>query len=236
MASPGVGGREAELERRLRELEAELEALVAGISHGLAAPLQVVSGFAVMLIDEHAEELPEAARRAMSVMKNGADDASRLLDALSAYSRVCRHELRPVRVEPAELARAALAGLDREPSAEVRIEELPPCRADPQLLQELYGLLLSNALEFSRSREHAVVEVGHANGAYFVRDNGVGFDAADADRPFAIFSHLHSREEYAGAGAGLAVARRIVQRHAGRIWAESRPGEGAIFRFTFGDV
>jgi len=113
---------------------------------------------------------------------------------------------------------------------------LPPAEGDRMLLKQVWLNLLGNAHKFTRGRQPARIEVGSEAGAagpvYFVRDNGAGFDQPNAHRLFGVFQRFHSAEEFEGTGVGLAIVARIVERHGGRIWADSRPGEGAVFRFT----
>jgi light-regulated signal transduction histidine kinase (bacteriophytochrome) len=122
---------------------------------------------------------------------------------------------------------------------ELQMDPLPECLADAALLRQVFVNLLGNALKYSRKREQSHIQVGSqpANGAaadpvYFVRDNGVGFDATYSNKLFGVFQRLHRPEEYEGTGVGLAIVARIVQRHGGRVWAESKLNEGAVFFFT----
>jgi light-regulated signal transduction histidine kinase (bacteriophytochrome) len=115
---------------------------------------------------------------------------------------------------------------------------MPPCEADPALLKQVYANLLSNALKFTRRRgDDATIDVGCETGerpAYFVKDNGVGFDMRYADKLFGVFQRLHRAEDYEGTGVGLAIVERIVSRHGGRVWADAGPDRGACFYFTIG--
>jgi light-regulated signal transduction histidine kinase (bacteriophytochrome) len=118
--------------------------------------------------------------------------------------------------------------------AEFRVGSLPGCHGDPVLLRQVWQNLIGNAVKYSRGREAPVVEIGHdaAAGAYFVRDNGAGFDMQYADKLFGVFERLHSQTEFEGTGIGLASVRRILERHGGRIWAQGSVGEGATFWFS----
>jgi light-regulated signal transduction histidine kinase (bacteriophytochrome) len=123
---------------------------------------------------------------------------------------------------------------------EIRIDNLPPCYADPGLLKQVFANLLGNAVKFTRDRDPAYIEVGceQAQGlqVYFVRDNGVGFDMRYADKLFGVFQRLHQADEYEGAGVGLAIVQRIIHRHGGKVWAEALEGKGATFYFTLQEV
>lgn len=119
---------------------------------------------------------------------------------------------------------------------DLRIADLPPCQAEPALLKQVWVNLLSNALKYTGKREAALVEVGCAmekgRNAYFVRDNGAGFDMKYANKLFGVFQRLHRAEDYEGTGVGLAIVQRIIHRHGGRVWAESAVNSGATFYFT----
>jgi light-regulated signal transduction histidine kinase (bacteriophytochrome) len=120
---------------------------------------------------------------------------------------------------------------------EIAIGSMPAAQGDPEHLREVWEALVDNALKFTRRTAAARIEIGHEpeTGAWFVRDNGAGFDTERAGRLFMLFQRLHSADDYPGGGVGLALARRIVERHGGRMWAEARPDEGATFRFTLPD-
>ena len=165
-----------------------------------------------------------------------------MIDDLLVLSRLGRQTVKEQTVDPAEVARRAFAGLNGAFSAGlagVHIDDLPFCRADPILLQQVFTNLLSNALKFSRGRDDPQIEVGwrrdlddlHSH-TYFVKDNGVGFDMQYADKLFRVFQRLHSQGEYEGTGVGLAIVQRILHRHGGRVWAEGEVGKGATFYFT----
>jgi light-regulated signal transduction histidine kinase (bacteriophytochrome) len=126
------------------------------------------------------------------------------------------------------------AAQPKERDVRIRFGPLPACQADPALLRQVFVNLLSNALKYTRKREHAEIEVGWdaAAGAYFVKDNGAGFDMQHADKLFGVFQRLHRAEEYEGTGVGLAIVQRIVLRHGGRVWAQAAVDQGATFSFT----
>jgi light-regulated signal transduction histidine kinase (bacteriophytochrome) len=174
-------------------------------------------------------------------MRDNAQHMGQLIDDLLAFSRLSRQPLSKQPVVPAELVQQALHDLramQEERHIDWRIGALPPCQADPVLLKQVLVNLLSNALKFTSQRQVAVIEVGcrEAEGehVYFVKDNGVGFNMAYADKLFGVFQRLHRAEEYEGTGVGLAIVQRIIHRHGGRIWAEAVVNQGATFFFTLG--
>jgi signal transduction histidine kinase len=235
-----------ELEQRVIErtaqLEAanrELEAFSYSISHDLRAPLRAINGFARILLEEHASDLGEEAQEYCQFMRDNAQLMGQLIDDLLAFSRLSRQALSKQPVTPVDLVRQALNDLraiQEDRRVDIRIGVLPDCQADPVLLKQVFVNLLSNALKFTSQRQVAVIEVGsrHDDGetVYFVKDNGVGFNMAYADKLFGVFQRLHPAEDYEGTGVGLAIAQRIIHRHGGRIWAEAVVNQGATFSFT----
>lgn len=238
----------AELEkrvaRRTEQLEAanrELEAFAYSVSHDLRAPLRAMDGFSRILMNEYAEDLPERATHYLGRIRENAQEMGDLIAGLLAFSRLTREALHVQTVDPAAIARRALDTLADELEGReiaIHVEDMPPCEADPRLLQQVFANLLENALKYTRTRSKAQIRVGAADhdgqAAYVVEDNGVGFDMAYADKLFGVFQRLHRAEEFEGTGIGLAIVQRIVRRHGGRVWAEAEKGEGAAFYFTLG--
>ena len=236
----------AQLEERVRqrtaaleEKSAELEAFAYSVSHDLRAPLRAVDGFARILEEEHGAALDAEGRRVVGVIRDGARRMGELIEAILRLSRVGRQQLRTTDVDLETLVRAAWSRLvpdGSRPPATLRVGPLPRTRGDVALLTQAVENLLSNALKFSATRAERIVEVGSIpdgdGPAYFVRDNGVGFDPAYAHKLFGVFQRLHAADEFDGTGIGLALVHRIVSRHGGRIRAESAPGSGATFLFT----
>jgi PAS domain S-box-containing protein len=233
-----VAARTAELAlqtEQLRAANAELEAFSYSVSHDLRAPLRAVDGFARMLELDHAPHLDETGRRYVARVRAGAQTMGDLIDGLLAFSRLQRQELTYEEVRLDVLVAEVWDELapDREGRrVELEVGHLPFAMGDRRLLRQVVANLLHNALKYTRGRETAIVTVGHGNGAYFVKDNGAGFDPRYADRLFQVFQRLHRAEDYEGTGVGLALASRIVLRHGGRIWAEGAVDGGATFHFT----
>jgi len=231
-----------ELERRVRERTAELEAanremeaFTYSVSHDLRAPLRAVDGYTRILMEDYGKLLDREGQRICGVISDSARDMGRLIDSLLSLSRLSRQEMRRIEVDMAALAESVYRETTG-PAERVRIDfqvaSLPPAQGDPALLRQVWVNLLGNAVKFSRRQEQARIEVGWTKGAYFVRDNGAGFDMAYAGKLFGVFQRLHSAREFEGTGAGLAIAQRIVHRHGGRIWGEGEVGKGATFFFT----
>jgi PAS domain S-box-containing protein len=232
--------------RRAREAteaaNRELEAFNSSVAHDLRAPLRGIAGFSQILLEEHSKALDAEAQRYLRRVREAAKEMGRLIDSLLALGRVTQTSLRSQRVDLSELARATAARLkEAEPERNVEfvIGDGLAEDGDGALLGAAIENLLSNAWKFTRKQPNARVEFGATREggrtAYFVRDNGAGFDMAFASKLFGVFQRLHSAREYEGTGVGLATVQRIVQRHGGRVWAEGKVGEGACFHFTFGD-
>jgi PAS domain S-box-containing protein len=221
----------------LRRANKELEAFTYSVSHDLRAPLRAVDGFTDLLIGEYGSQMPEDARELLSSIKAGSQRMGHLIQDLLNLSRIDRQSMTPTRVNVANLAREVFEERrtqrpDRD--IEFRLGELPDCMGDLFLLRQVFGNLLSNAIKFTGTRTKAVIEVGYdtKKGAYFVRDNGVGFDMRYADKLFGVFQRLHSEEQFPGTGVGLSIVKRIIQRHGGTIRAESAVDQGTTFYFT----
>lgn len=237
---------EARIALRTAQLEAanaELESFSYSVSHDLRAPLRSIKGFTQMLMEDHGERFDEAARQHMSRVCAATDRMSRLIDDLLALARVSRSELRRERVDLGAVARGVVEELrERDPARAVQVvvEEGLIVDADPRLLEVVLENLIGNAWKFTARKPAATIEVGSApcNGdgppgrAYYVRDDGAGFDMTYAGKLFSPFQRLHGIHEFDGAGVGLATVKRVIGRHGGRVWAEAEPDRGATFYFT----
>ncbi len=238
---------------QLEDANKELEAFSYSVSHDLRAPLRAMSGFSNILTEEYQAQMPPEASRYLGQIAQNASQMGALIDDLLRFARLSRQPLDRQAVAMDKLVRQALEELDAEQEGrqvEINIGELPECRADPALLKQVWVNLLSNALKFTRRRQSAKIEVGwlprpalasprtkgkgDESGAYFVRDNGVGFDMQYAHKLFGVFQRLHRTEDYEGTGVGLAIVQRVVHRHGGRAWAEAKVDKGATFYFTLG--
>jgi signal transduction histidine kinase len=214
----------------------ELESFTYSVSHDLRAPLRAVDGYARMLQEDYAERLDDEGRRLLSVVRESAGRMGRLIDDLLAFSRLGRREPVKHAVDMAALAREVAEELRAGGSARIEIDGLPAAQADRALMRQVWANLIGNALKYSGKRADPRVEVGGAaNGTeniYWVRDNGVGFDMRYVGKLFGVFQRLHGNDEFEGTGVGLAIVQRVVARHGGRVWAESKPAGGACFQFS----
>jgi signal transduction histidine kinase len=238
----------ATLERRVRERTAELEvanleleAFSYSVSHDLRQPLRAISGFAQVLLDEYADVLDERAHGYLARVRDGGVRMGQVIDDLLTLSRVTRSELHKARVDLSAVARAVVAELaESEPgrSVAVDVDDAMVVAGDANLLRIALGNLIGNAWKFTARAPAAMIHVGSCEQegatAYFVRDNGVGFDMEFAEKLFHAFERLHDARDFPGSGVGLAIVDRVVGRHGGQVWAESTPGQGATFYFTLG--
>ncbi|MBI2769380.1 MAG: PAS domain S-box protein [Burkholderiales bacterium] len=227
------------IELALRSSNQELEAFSYSVSHDLRAPLGAIGGFSRALSHklDSLEVADERASHYLARIQAGVEKMEELIDALLGLAKVVRAPLHYGEVRLGAMAREILEGLrEGEPQRRVRlaVEDELLAQGDSRLLRAVMENLLGNAWKFTSKRDEAFIEVGQLDdsGIFFVRDNGVGFDMAYADKLFGAFQRLHTDAEFPGTGIGLATVRRIVGRHQGRVWAESVPGKGTAFFFT----
>jgi PAS domain S-box-containing protein len=243
-----IGRRTTEHERRLaergaavRELGGDLDALIGGLAHEARGPLRQLDGYAALLLESGA---PDATgRHAAGRVREAVVRLSATVDALVQVARVGRHELMRTPVALGELAGEVVAQSEsrqQSRSIEWRVGDLPTVQADPTLLKLALQHLVSNAVKFTAHSPHPRIEIlpvmGDGEAGLAVRDNGVGFEPSQSDRLFGLFQRLHRPDEFEGSGLGLALVRRVVEKHGGRVWAEGVPGGGATFYLTLGSV
>jgi signal transduction histidine kinase len=236
----------ADMEKRVAERTSalvaankELEAFTYSVSHDLRAPLRAIDGFSRAVLEDYGDTLDAEGQRLLGVVRTNTQRMSALIDDLLSFSRVGRQEIRHSGVDMEALARLVfeeqVSGTKRE-NVEFILGRLPEASGDPALLKQVWANLLSNARKYSAGRRPAVIEVqGAVEGGeaqYHITDNGVGFDPRYTHKLFGVFQRLHTATEFEGTGAGLAIVKRIVVRHGGRVWAEGRLNEGASFHFA----
>lgn len=234
----------AELEKRVKERTAELEAtnrelesFSYSVSHDLRAPLRAITGFSDILEEEDGLVLSDTGKKALNTIQQNAKRMGVLIDDLLKFSRLARQPLAKTTIDTRALLDRILASEEfKNQKATVTVEELLPVEADHNLLQQVWINLISNALKYSSKKEQPVVEIGSYRKedeiTFFVKDNGAGFDMNYADKLFGTFQRLHKASEFEGTGVGLALSQRILTRHGGRIWAEAKVNEGAMFYFA----
>ncbi len=231
-----------QLSQRSSQLEVafqELEAFSYSVSHDLRAPLRHISGYIELLEKNTATLVDEKGRRYMHIIQESTQRMGLLIDELLAFSRFSRTEMHHIEIDLNQLLHEVIADFETELTEreiEWRIHPLPLVQGDRSLLRLVFNNLISNALKFSRTRPRAIIEIGCSDKqnetVFFIRDNGTGFDMQFVGQLFGVFKRLHKNSEFEGIGIGLANVRRIIQRHAGRTWAEGAIDQGATFYFT----
>jgi signal transduction histidine kinase len=229
-------------QRQFQAAADELNNFVYSVSHDLRAPLRRIDGFSQELVHSHADQLDETGLHFLQRIRQGAQDMGILIDELLKLSRISRQEIQREPVEVAKLVKTVFDELmELEKSGQQATLTITAnntyVHADPGLVKVVITNLLSNALKFSSKKERSIIELGEktieGHSYLYIKDNGVGFDPAHSDKLFRAFNRLHTQRDFAGIGIGLATVSRIMQLHAGHIFAQSTPGEGATFYFNF---
>lgn len=236
---------EQRIRRRTRELEEsneDLREFAYSLAHDLRGPLASIGGFSAQLERSLGERLDERERHYLRRVRAGVQNMSELTDGLLALADISRTELAR---HPVDLSAIAAEILDRlreqspERTVQTRIERTPSASGDPRLLTNVLENLLGNAWKFTAKREQPSIVFGAERAPdglrYYVRDNGAGFDPTHSDKLFTPFQRLHTNAEFEGTGIGLALVRKILTRHGGQVWADSRLNEGTCFYFTVGN-
>ena len=242
----GLEVRVRERTSELRQANSDLESFTYSVSHDLRAPLRAIDAFAQIIEEDHGTSLVPDARDLFMRMRASTRHMATLIDNLLNLSRIGRAAIGISRVDLRALATSIVEELKADqqqrpgPPVEAKVADLPPCQGDPNFLRQVLVNLISNAFKFTQKCDPAIVEVGHTvtpqGPAYFVRDNGAGFDMQYADKLFGVFQRLHKQTDFPGTGVGLSIVKRIVQKHGGTVWAESAPGQGATFYFTLAET
>jgi len=233
--------RVAERTAELAAVNKELEAFSYSVSHDLRAPLRHIDGFSLILAQKYGPALDAPAQQYLKRIRDGARHMGQLVDDLLGMAQIGRQEVVRKSVDLHALVKDAVRDLQSEWDGrriEWKIGALPVLSCDPNLMKIAIVNLLSNAVKYTRKCEDAVIEADHFQQAgqtvIFIRDNGAGFEQEYAHKLFGVFQRLHRSEDFEGTGVGLATVQRIIQKHGGRIWAEGKVDEGAVFFFTLG--
>jgi len=222
----------------------ELESFSYSVSHDLRAPLRAVDGFAEIIQEDYADKLDAEAQRYLAVIRENSKRMGMLIDDLLAFSRLGRQSVTTAEVNVQSLVREVIDELlhsealrtNGKPAPRIDVGTLPEVRGDRALLRQVWSNLIENAVKYSSKTPQPHIEVGGAAGEeenlYFVRDNGVGFSMEYVEKLFGVFQRLHRADEFSGTGVGLAIVQRVVTRHGGRVWAEGKVNDGAVFSFA----
>ncbi|HOG16927.1 MAG TPA: PAS domain-containing protein [Syntrophales bacterium] len=224
---------------QLEEANRELESFSYSVSHDLRAPLRAIDGFSLMLLRDLGGKLDSEAKRKLGVIRSHTAKMGQLIDDVLAFSRIGREamSMSPIDLHPLIVdAWESLSPVGAKTDVDLKILPLPMGYGDGKYIRQVFANLLSNAVKFTRDADRASIEVGGRpdgnENVYYVRDNGIGFDMKHYDRLFGIFQRLHRDDEFEGTGVGLSIVKRIVENHGGRVWAEGKVGEGAVFYFS----
>jgi signal transduction histidine kinase len=225
--------------RALERTVMDLEAFCASVSHDLRGPLRTVNGFAAVLENTEGNKLSDEGRRRLARIRSGAGEMDRMLEDMLRCARAERADLHFGPVDLDRVVHNVVAELEPAyPASRVTVGPLPTVHADPTMVRQVFANLIGNALKFSARQAQPHVEVGtlpdNGQPRIFVRDNGVGFEGSQSDKLFEPFQRLHRDEDYEGTGVGLAIVKRVIERHGGRIAAQSQPGVRTVFTFDFG--
>jgi PAS domain S-box-containing protein len=223
----------------LKEANKEMESFSYSISHDLRTPLRAIDGYSRMILKRKADDLDEETRRQFQVIRDNTRMMGQLIDDILAFSRLGRQAIVMSEMNMNSLFREIweeLLIINPGRRLILKMDQLSPGKGDHALIRQVIANILTNAIKFTKERDAAVIEVGghvkENENVYFIRDNGAGFDMQYYDKLFAIFQRLHSDVDFEGTGVGLAIVQRIVSRHGGRVWAESKINEGATFYFS----
>ncbi|MBS1136859.1 MAG: sensor signal transduction histidine kinase [Proteobacteria bacterium] len=232
--------RVAERTAELEYANKELESFSYSVSHDLRAPLRAINGFAHILLETEAEQMSPDGRALLDRVRNSASRMGQLIDDILRFSRISRAEMTMTRLDLGKLARSVAQELSEGyPGAVIEFGRLPQVTGDESTVRLVLANLVENALKFSSRQPQPRVEIGTARRDgqdwIFVRDNGVGFDMRYTGKLFGVFQRMHPESQFPGMGVGLAIVKRVVDRHHGRVWAESEPGQGATFFVSLGE-
>ena len=235
--------RVAKRTEELAEMNRELESFNYSVSHDLRAPLRHMDGFSRILEEEFGPQLSPDARHYLQRIRLAAAQMGALVEDLLQLAKLGRQPVKREVVQLRQLVDETIAACSQdEEGREItwRKSALPEAEGDSGLLRQVLANLISNALKFTKDKTPAIIEIGRFQQAdettVFVKDNGAGFDPRYADKLFGVFQRLHRQDEFEGTGIGLAIVARIIRKHGGRVWAESKPECGATFYFTIGAV
>lgn len=235
---------ELQVEERTKQLEAindELESFSYSVSHDLRSPLRAISGYSNLLIEDHQDVINSEGKEFLDIIKSEVSRMGHLIDDLLAFSKLSRTGMQFVEFSMDDLVQKCIEEVTRVSSNKVvhfDVDKLGIVNGDPNLLKQVWINLLSNAVKYHRKNVHPEIKISSIEDVenqqiiYTIKDNGVGFDMKYSDKLFGVFQRLHSDAEFEGTGIGLALVKRIINRHKGEVWAESEPGVGSVFYFS----
>jgi len=236
----------AELEERVKGLTAqleqankELEAFLYSVSHDLRAPLRAIDGFSKYIVEDYGSKLDSEANRLLELVRYNVQKMDELILGILSLSRISRSGYKLSEIDMTRMVKSMISEVissEEKAKFTINIGELPFACADAAYLKQVWINLISNAVKFSFAESNPLITIGgyteDRNNIYFIEDNGVGFNQEYAHKLFGVFQRLHKPEEFEGNGIGLAIVKRIIHLHGGKVWAESKEGQGASFFFS----
>ena len=224
---------------QLEEANNELEAFLYSVSHDLRAPLRAIDGFSRYIVEDYGSKLDSEANRLLGLVRYNVQKMDRLILDILSLSRISRSKYKLSEIDKTKMVKSMISEV--VPSEEkarftINVGELPFASADPTYLKQVWINLISNSVKFSFAKSNPLITIGGyteaGNNIYYIEDNGVGFNQEYAHKLFGLFQRLHKSEEFEGNGIGLAIVKRIIQLHGGKVWAEGKEGQGASFFFS----
>lgn len=227
-----------QLEKQIDRLESankELESFSYSVAHDLRAPLRAIDGFSKILLEDYKETLDDEGQRLLGIISGNVQKMGKLIDGLLTFSRLSRKSVEFKLINTKSIVDEVINTLQVNGKS-LSVKDLPMVKGERDLIQQVFTSLISNAVKFTSREKEPKIEIGctkkDGTFEFFVRDNGVGFDMNYYDKLFGVFQTLHSEDDLKGTGVGLAITQKIIEKHKGKIWAESNVGEGASFHFT----
>jgi PAS domain S-box-containing protein len=232
-----------ERKAQLEEINSELESFSYSVSHDLRAPLRAIDGFSRIILRQQGDKFDEKTRHQFNLIRDNVRLMGVLIENILSFSRVQKTSMNISVIDMDKLAREVwdeIRTTNKEQKIEFKIKKIKPGYGDHTLIRQILFNLFSNAVKFTKNKKQGIIEMSSyiesGKTVYCIKDNGAGFDMAHYDKLFGVFQRLHSHEDYEGTGIGLAIVQRIINRHGGRVWAESEVEKGATFCFTLDSI
>ncbi len=228
-----------DMNEQLQATNKELESFSYSISHDLRAPLRAIHGYARIISEAHSATASDEAKRLHGLIQKNAKQMGVLIDDLLNFSRLSRKEMNKRTIDMNEVCETVIREIEEQDdysNTKIAVDDLPSAEGDHAMIKQVMMNIISNAYKYSAKNEQSTIEISgerkEGEVIYKVKDNGIGFDMAYSNKLFGVFQRLHNNKDYTGTGVGLAIVQRIVTKHGGKVWAESKPNQGAIFYFS----
>jgi len=227
----------------LKKAQEELEAFSYSVSHDLRAPIRAINGYTQILVEDHIDAIDEDGKNVLNAIIKNSNKMGVLIDDLLAFSKLGRKQVASMNINMETLVKNVINDMTIEKGENTpifEIDALAPANGDPSLIKQVWINLISNAIKYSKYKSETRIKITSTSKndkiIYSIKDWGAGFDMEYYDKLFGVFQRLHSQEEFSGTGIGLAIVQKIVNRHYGTVWAESKLDAGAKFYFSLPDI